>query len=81
MNGGRAQHPGRRVDRRQPDPQGDAQSDATDERADLTALVKTVTDTRITIQFAADAEYPYTTKASAAARKEFQLPANGPFTG
>ena len=61
--------------------QGDAQSDATDERTDLTALVKTATDARITIQFAADAEYPYTTKANAAARKEFQLPANGPFTG
>ncbi len=61
--------------------QGDAQSDATDERTDLTALVKTVTDARITIQFAADAEYPYTNNANAAARKEFQLPANGPFTG
>ena len=61
--------------------QGDAQSDATDERTDLTALVKTATDARITIQFAADAEYPYTTKANAAARKEFLLPANEPFTG
>ena len=61
--------------------QGDAQSDATDERTDLTALVKTATDARITIQYADDAEYPYTTKANAAARKEFQLPANGPFTG
>ncbi len=60
---------------------GDAQPDATDERTDLTVLVKTATDARITIQFAADAEYPYTTKANAAARKEFQLPADGPFIG
>ena len=60
---------------------GDAQPDATDERTDLTVLVKTATDASITIQFSADAEYPYTTKANAAARKEFQLPADGPFIG
>ena len=47
--------------------QGDAQSDATDEHTDLTALVKTVTDARITIQFAAETEYPYPNPANAAA--------------
>ncbi|MBI3878146.1 MAG: hypothetical protein HY300_19660 [Verrucomicrobia bacterium] len=61
--------------------QGAKQSDATDARTDLADLVKAVTDARITVMFAADGEYPYTNKANAAQRREFQLPPNGPFNG
>ncbi len=44
------------------------------------AIDKT-TQARMTIQFAADAEWPWHDPASAGIRKEFHLPPGGPFTG
>lgn len=61
--------------------QGTEQSDATDERIELAAMLKSITDRRMTIQFAADAEWPYTTAANAGVRKEFKLPPGQPFNG
>ena len=61
--------------------QGGAQSGATDDRTALTALLKSLTQRRMTLQFAADAEWPWHDPASAGIRKEFHLPPGGPFTG
>lgn len=58
-----------------------AQSGATGDRNALTAMIKSITERRMTIQFAADAEWPWHDPASAGIRKEFHLPAGGPFTG
>lgn len=58
-----------------------AQSEATDERGDLKELLKLITQGRMTLQFAADAEWPWHDPASAGLRKEFHLPPGGPFTG
>ena len=63
------------------DTQGGAQSDATTERGDLVPMLKSITDRRMTIQFAADAEWPYTEDANHDVRKEFKLPNNQPFGG
>ena len=43
--------------------------------------VKSRTQHRMTIQFAADAEGLWHDPASAGIRKEFHLPPGGPFTG
>ena len=59
--------------------QGDAQSSATLTRSQLDAAVQTITKRRLTIQLAADAEWPHTDPANAAVRKEFALPLNKPF--
>lgn len=61
--------------------QGDAQNEATGVRNALTAMLKSITQRRMTIQFAADAEWPWHDPASAGQRKEFHLPTGGPFTG
>lgn len=61
--------------------QTDAQSEATDDRGDLKELLKAITQGRMTIQFAADAGWPWHDPASAGARKEFHLPPGTPFTG
>lgn len=61
--------------------QTDAQSEATTARTDLGVLLKSITQRRMTIQFAADAEWPWHDPASAGVRKEFHLPAGQPFTG
>jgi len=51
---------------------------ATEVREELKALLKTVTDQRVAIQLAADAEWPHTEEAHRAVRKEFSLPAQRP---
>lgn len=61
--------------------QSGAQSDATDERAALKTMVREITDTRIAIQLAADAEWPHGDPANAAERREFQLPVDRPLRG
>ena len=61
------------------DAQGSAQSDATTQRDDRDALLKEITATRIDIQLAADALWPYTDKKNAAVRRVFQLPPDRPF--
>ena len=57
------------------------QSDATTERRQRDAQIASITDRRITIQFAADAEWPYTVDTNAGIRSEFYLPASQPFHG
>ncbi len=58
-----------------------AQSDATTARTELEAMLKSLTQRRMTIQFAADAEWPWHEPASAGVRKEFHVPGGMPFTG
>jgi len=58
-----------------------AQSDATTDRGELDAMIKAITQRRMTIQFAADASWPWHDPASAGVRREFFLPAGMPFTG
>ena len=60
--------------------QGGAQSDATTGRTDLDAMVQSIKDRRMEIQFAADAEWPYTKPGNAGVRKEFYLPSDRPFS-
>jgi hypothetical protein len=57
------------------------QSDATTKRKQRDAQVASITDRRLTIQFAADAEWPYTVDANAGIRVEFFLPAHQPLHG
>jgi hypothetical protein len=38
-----------------------------------------ITDKRIAVQYAADAEWPYTDKANTGIRREFFLPSDRPF--
>ena len=57
------------------------QSDATTERRQRDAQISSITDRRLTIQFAADAEWPYTVDTTAGIRSEFYLPASQPFHG
>ena len=59
--------------------QTENQSDSTRYRAELAERLKTLTDLRLEIQFAADAEYPHTREGNHAVRTEFGLPANRPF--
>ena len=61
--------------------QGSAQSTATGKRTALNTLKQEITDARITIQLAADAEWPPDDAANAAIRREFQLPAKLRFKG
>lgn len=61
--------------------QSGAQSGATGGRTSLKTMVKAITDTRIAIQLAADAEWPHESPANAAVRREFKLPANSKFKG
>jgi hypothetical protein len=60
---------------------GSQQSDATTRRKQRDAQVQSITDRRITVQFAADAEWPYTVDANAGIRGEFFLPLSQPFHG
>jgi hypothetical protein len=57
------------------------QSDATTERRQRDAQISSITDRRLTIQFAADAEWPYTVDTNAGIRSEFYLPLSQPFHG
>ena len=56
-----------------------SQSDATTARTALDTMVKAILDQRIAVQYAADAEWPYTDKANAGIRREFFLPVDRPF--
>jgi hypothetical protein len=51
--------------------QGDAQADATGEREAVKAQVKSITDRRIQIQYAVDAEWPHTDRANRGIRRAF----------
>ena len=57
------------------------ESDATTRRKQRDAQVQSITDRRLTIQFAADAEWPFTNPANAGIRAEFFLPLSQPFHG
>jgi hypothetical protein len=57
------------------------QSDATKQRKLRDAAVSSITDRRLTIQFAADAEWPFTVDANAGVRGEFLLPLSQPYHG
>lgn len=61
--------------------QAGAQADATGARATLKAQVQSITDRRIQIQYAADAEWPYTNPENAGIRREFGLSPSQPFNG
>lgn len=60
--------------------QTDEQSSATQQRSERNELVSSIMDRRIQIQFAADAQWPYRVPANEAARREFFLPLERPFT-
>jgi endonuclease YncB( thermonuclease family) len=48
-------------------------------RAELNTMIKSIEDRRMTIQLAADAEWPHTDLENAAIRKEFRLAPRRPF--
>jgi hypothetical protein len=60
--------------------QTDEQSSATQERCGRNELVSSIVDRRIQIQLAADAQWPYRVAANEAARREFYLPLDRPFS-
>jgi hypothetical protein len=57
------------------------QSDATKQRKLRDAAVSSITDRRMTVQFTADAEWPFTVDTNAGIRGEFFLPLSQPFHG
>lgn len=57
------------------------QSDATTQRAQRDAALQSINDRRATVQFAADAEWPFNVDANAGVRGEFDLPLHQPFHG
>ncbi|HEY5040437.1 MAG TPA: hypothetical protein VIK53_00355 [Verrucomicrobiae bacterium] len=61
-------------------PTGD-QSDAIKLRAQRDAALQSINDRRATIQFAADAEWPFNVDANAGVRGEFDLPLHQPYHG
>ena len=61
--------------------QESAQSGATTTRTTVEDQLKSITARRMTIQFAADAHWPWHDKHNAAVRKEFQLPKDTVFAG
>lgn len=60
--------------------QGGQQAAATGTRLIGEALITDIAQRRMTVQFAADAEWPWTTPANTAIRPLFDLPAHKPFT-
>jgi hypothetical protein len=58
-----------------------AQSKSSVERDAIQSAVQSVTDRRVQVQYAADAEWPASNKANAPIRREFQLPPDSPFSG
>ena len=60
--------------------QAGAQSAALSARAEFKTLLKSVTDRRVAVQLAADAEWPHTEEACGGVRKEFALAAKRPAT-
>ena len=61
--------------------QSDAQSLASGTRGSLGNLMKEISNARITIQLAADAEWPHENAANTGVRQEFQLPTDRAFVG
>lgn len=55
--------------------------EAVADRAARDAMIREINDRRMEIQFAADAEWPYTDPLNATARRAFHLPASRPFSG
>ena len=55
--------------------------EAVADRAERDAIIREINDRRMEIQFAADAEWPYTTPTDATARAAFHLPRSRPFSG
>lgn len=55
-----------------------ASSDAEDAATEFKALLRTVTDEKLAIQMAADAEWPHDEQEHSGLRKEFALPARRP---
>ncbi len=62
-------------------PQMTARTAAVSDRKAVADLVKSITDRRIALQYAVDAEWPYSNPANAGIRTEFGLPPNRPFNG
>jgi hypothetical protein len=54
---------------------------ATTQRKQRDAQVASITDRRMTIQFATDAEWPFSVDANTGIRGEFFLPLSQPFHG
>ena len=63
------------------DNQSGEQAEATRVRGARDARLQAITDRRIQIQYAADAEWAADNKAHAGVRKEFALPINRAFNG
>ena len=55
--------------------------EAVTDRAQRDAMIRGINDRRMEIQFAADAEWPYTDPANATARRAFHLPRSRPYAG
>ena len=55
--------------------------EAVTDRAQRDAMIREINDRRMEIQFAADAEWPYTTPTNATARTAFHLPRSRPYAG
>ena len=55
--------------------------EAVADRAARDAMIRGINDRRMEIQFAADAEWPYTDPLNATARRAFHLPASRPYSG
>ncbi len=55
--------------------------EAVTDRAQRDAMIRGINDRRMEIQFAADAEWPYTDPAHATARRAFHLPRSRPYGG
>ena len=55
--------------------------EAVTDRAQRDAMIREINDRRMEIQFAADAEWPYTDPANATARRAFHLPRSRPYAG
>lgn len=61
--------------------QSGAQAGATGARGTLKTMMKAITDFRIEVQLAADAEWPHSNPDNASIRTEFKLPAKAKFKG
>ena len=61
--------------------QGKKQGDATTLRTSIRLQLESITDRRLTVQFAADALFPYWDDKNYAVRRLFHLTLNRPFDG
>ena len=60
---------------------GIVSEEAVTDRAQRDAMIREINDRRMEIQFAADAEWPYTDPANVTARRAFHLLRSRPFSG